>query len=231
MKIDVWSDIVCPFCYIGKRRLEGALAGFAHRDQVEVVWHSFQLDPSAPAVSEESTATMLSRKYGISPAQVEQLHRRLEGQAAEAGLEYHLDRTRTGNTLDAHRLVHLAAGYDLADAAHERFMRAYFTEGEPVGDRATLARLAGEVGLPAERVAEVLDGDEFADAVLRDQAQARAYGATGVPFFVLADAVGVSGAQPPEVFAQALEQGWAAAHPVQLVGGPADACTDDSCAI
>ncbi|MGE3621816.1 MAG: DsbA family oxidoreductase [Acidimicrobiia bacterium] len=232
MKIDVWSDLVCPFCYIGKRRLEGALAEFPHRDEVEVVWHSFQLDPSAPPVSEEPTAQMVARKYGIPLAQAEQNQRQLEAQAATVGLEYHLDRTRTGNTLDGHRLIHLAAEQGLADAAHERFMRAYFTEGEPIGDRATLARLADEVGLPADRVRAVLDGDEYAEDVERDQARAHAYGARGVPFFVLADAVGVSGAQPHEVFVQALDQAWATAHPLEVVGGDDGAvCEGDACAL
>lgn len=227
----MWSDIVCPFCYIGKRRLEGAIEQFPH--EIEVGWHSFQLDPTAPAVSDEPTAAMVARKYGIPLAQAEASQRQLTLQAATVGLEYHLDRTRTGNTLDAHRLIHLAADHGLAGEAHERFMRAYFTEGEPIGDRATLARLAVEIGLPAGRVREVLDGTEFADAVLADQAQARAYGANGVPFFVIADAVGVSGAQPQDVFTRALEQAWSIVHPaVEMVGGAGGAgCDGDSCAV
>jgi predicted DsbA family dithiol-disulfide isomerase len=211
MRIDVWSDIVCPFCYIGKRHLEGALAEFGREDEVDVVWHSFQLDPSAPRVSEVSDAELVSRKMGATVAQVEAMQRRLEQQAAAVGLEYHLGHTRSGNTLDAHRLVHLAGQHGRADQAHERFMRAYFTEGEAIGDPETLRRLAVEIGLPETRVREVLDGTEFTDAVLADQERARGLGASGVPFFVFAGAVGVSGAQPHDVFLEALERGWEAA--------------------
>lgn len=240
MKIDIWSDVVCPFCYIGKRRLEQALESFPHRDEVEIVWHSFQLDPTAPATSTETTTEHLSRKYGTDLEQARQMNARIERMAAEVGLEYHLEEARLGNTFDAHRLIHLAATQGLAGAAHERFMRGYFTEREQIGDHDTLVRLATDVGLEEARVREVLAGDEFADAVHQDVARAQAYGATGVPFFVLAEAVGVSGAQPVEVFSQALEQAWAKANPLQMVGAGAttgtgrqdgDGCQDGSCSV
>jgi predicted DsbA family dithiol-disulfide isomerase len=234
MKIDIWSDIVCPFCYIGKRHLEAALERFPHRDQVEVVWHSFQLDPTAPAVATEPSSQMLARKYGMPVEQARANQRALEQQAATVGLEYHLETTTTGNTFDIHRVIHLAGAHGLADAAEERFMRAHFTDNETVSDPEVLVRLATEVGLDEARVRQVLAGEEFADAVRADIEQARAYGASGVPFFVLAEAVGVSGAQPVEVFTRALDQAWATVNPLQMVGGgsePADACEGDSCAV
>ena len=230
MKIDIWSDIVCPYCYLGKRRLEAALEQFEHRDQVDVVWHSFELDPYAPAVSDERTPEMLARKYGIPLAQARASQRALEQQAAAVGLEYHLETTRTGNTFDAHRLIHLSATKGLAGEAQERFMHAYFTDNEPIGDHETLVRLATAIGLREARVREVLAGDEFADAVRTDQATAREYGARGVPFFVLADAVGISGAQPVELFRRALDQAWASTHPLQLVTDSAGGA-DDICAV
>lgn len=208
MKIDIWSDVVCPFCWLGKRHLERALETFPHRDEVEVVWHSFQLDPTAPAVSDETTPRMLARKYGISLEQAQANQERLEQQAATVGLEYHLATTPVTNTFDAHRLLHLAAAEGDVDRVMERFYRGYFTENLAVGDHGVLVRLATEAGLDGSRVREVLAGDEFADAVHADEQQARAYGARGVPFFVLGGVLGVSGAQPVEVFEQALRQAW-----------------------
>jgi predicted DsbA family dithiol-disulfide isomerase len=234
MKIDIWSDIVCPFCYIGKRHLELALEQFPHRDQVEIAWHSFQLDPTAPEVTTEPSSQMLSRKYGMPLEQALANQRALEQQAAGVGLEYHLETTRTGNTFDIHRVLQLANEQGLGDTAQERFMRAHFSDNEQVNDPDVLVRLAGEVGLEEARVRQVLAGDEYADAVRADIAQAAAYGARGVPFFVLAEAIGVSGAQPVEVFTRALEQAWATANPLQMVtdddGGDV-ACEGESCAV
>lgn len=233
MKIDIWSDIVCPFCYIGKRHLELALEQFPHRDQVEISWRSFQLDPSAPEVTTEPSSQMLARKYGMPVEQALANQRALEQQAAGVGLEYHLETTRTGNTFDIHRVLHLANEEGLGDAAQDRFMRAHFSDNEQVNDPDVLVRLAGEVGLDEARVRQVLAGDEYADAVRADIAQAGAYGARGVPFFVLAEAVGVSGAQPIEVFTRALEQAWATANPLQMVSDAADgaSCEGDACAV
>lgn len=209
MKIDIWSDVVCPFCYLGKRHLELALQRFEHRDEVEVVWHSFELDPHAPAEDERPTSQMLAEKYGMSLEQARAGNARLEQQAAQVGLEYHLERARRGNTFDAHRLLHLAREEGSQDELQERLMRGYFTESLPVGEPETLVRLATEAGLDEARVRAVLDGDEYAEAVRADEALARDYGATGVPFFVLAGRYGVSGAQPVELFERALAQAWA----------------------
>ncbi|TDU91795.1 putative DsbA family dithiol-disulfide isomerase [Kribbella voronezhensis] len=241
MRIDVWSDVVCPWCYIGKRRLEEALAKSG--EQAEVVWHSFQLDPSATNDDERDLATRLGEKFGGGREFGLQANERVTTIAAEVGLEFHLDVAKAANTVDAHRVLHLArelaeAGEVAADTQgrlKERFLRGYFTEGLPMGDHATLTRLAVEVGLPEVQVSEVLAGSQYADDVAADQAQALAYGANGVPFFVIDQKYGVSGAQPVEVFAEALRRAAADRQPVTLITAPggsdADACGPDGCPI
>jgi len=235
MKVDIWSDVVCPFCYIGKRRLEEALESFAHRDEVEVVWHSFQLDPSAPAIAEGRTVEKLAAKYGMTLEQAIAAQESLAANAATVGLEFNWQQTKSGNTFDAHRLIHFAATVGKADAMKERLLRAFFTEGEQVGDRAVLVRLAGEAGLDIEQAREVLESSAHAEEVRADIAQAQAYNIRGVPFFVIDGKYGISGAQPTELFSQALNQAWTEAHPLQMVttdGGATDAaCEGDSCAI
>jgi predicted DsbA family dithiol-disulfide isomerase len=239
MRIEIWSDVVCPWCYIGKRRLERALAGFPHADQVEVVYRSFELDPSAPrhehGGERELTTPVLARKYGQSPAQMRSMQEQLIATAAEEGLAFRLLENVHTNTVDAHRLLHLAletGGPALQRELKETMLAAYFSRAEDVGDPAVLRALAVAAGLDAGRVDEVLGSDEFADAVEADIAQARAYGAGGVPFHVVDGRYGVSGAQPTEVFAQVLERAWADSHPVlETVGGAADACGPDGCAI
>ena len=146
MKIDIWSDIVCPFCYLGKRRLEQALATFEHRDAVEVTWHSFELDRGAPAVSDGPLVDLVATKYGIGAAQAAEQHRSIAAAAAELGLEFNWEQARYGNTFDAHRVVHLAADHGLADVAHDRLMRAYFTDGLAVGGPDTRVARAGGIG-------------------------------------------------------------------------------------
>jgi predicted DsbA family dithiol-disulfide isomerase len=234
LQVEVWSDVVCPWCYIGKRRLEAAVEGFEH--PVEVTWRSFQLDPSAPDYGGDM-ATELGRKYGAGREGALAMMAQVSAVAAEDGLEYHLDRTSHVNTRDAHRLLHLAHALDgaaLQGALKERLMRGYFTEAEVVSDPAVLERLAVEAGLPAERVREVLSSSEFAAEVETDQREAAALGATGVPFFVIDRRYGVSGAQPVELFDQALRQAWADRKPAlitPLVPGTATAevCGPDGC--
>jgi predicted DsbA family dithiol-disulfide isomerase len=205
MRIDVWSDLVCPWCYIGKRRLERALADFAEKDQVELIHRSFQLNPSAPMGTTSRRRDYLMAKYGWSAAQAEKIDADMERRAAADGLEYHLSAEGlTGNTFDAHRLVHLANVQGRQDAAVERFFRAYFTEQRSLFDHASLATLAIDVGLDPDDVQRVLDGNEYSDAVATDTDEARALGVTGVPFFVFDRRLGVSGAQAVEVFAEAL---------------------------
>jgi predicted DsbA family dithiol-disulfide isomerase len=203
-RIDIWSDLVCPWCYIGKRRFEKALAAFPGRDNVEVVHRAFQLDPTMPKGRLFRHRDVLMRKYGMSEAQVAVAQSRLETVAAEEGLEYHLAESHTGNTLDAHRLVHHAARHGIQDAVIERLYRAHFTELRSLFDDDSLATLAAEAGLTDAR--EVLAGDEHADAVVADHQQANALGANGVPFFVFDGRYSVSGAQGADVFAQALSR-------------------------
>jgi len=238
MRVDIWSDVVCPWCYVGKRRFEAALARFPHRDEVEVHWHSFELDPRAPRTRDGDRLEHIATKYRVSRAEAEVMEGRVTAAAADAGLEFHLDRVRGGNSFDAHRLLHLAAdhGREVADRLKDRFLRAYFTEGQPIGDPATLARLAVEVGLPAAEVDDVLAGDRYAAAVRADERTAQAYGATGVPFFVIDETYGLSGAQPPEVFANVLDRAWSETHAEPHPTGstpaaPADACADGACPV
>ena len=238
MLVEIWSDIACPWCYVGKRRWERALADFAHREDVAVTWRSFELDPGAPARHAEPQAELLARKYGTTRQQAEGMNARMTAEAAKEGLLFRLDRVQVGNTFDAHRLLHEAAAHGLRDRLVERLFAAYLAEGEALGEHEVLARLAAEVGLDAELARGVLASDRHADSVRADERQARRLGITGVPFFVLDGRLGVSGAQPPEVLLDALTQAWDAAHPaLQMVGdedrrGGADAaCGEDGCAI
>jgi predicted DsbA family dithiol-disulfide isomerase len=208
LTVDIWSDVVCPWCYIGKRRFEAALEGFEHRDDVTVLWHSFELDPEAPPVAEGRSAERLAAKYGMSVEEASARQAEITALAAQDGLTYNLAESRGGNTFDAHRLIHLAAEHGLGDAVMERLMNAYFSEREAIGDPDTLQRLAGGAGLPADEVREVLEGDRYADAVRADERAATQIGIRGVPFFVLGRKYGVSGAQPSEVLLQALQQAW-----------------------
>jgi predicted DsbA family dithiol-disulfide isomerase len=232
VKVEIWSDVVCPWCAVGKHRFEKALAGFAHRDEVEVSYHSFELDPDAPHEAEGDLHDYLAIKYGMSREEAEARHRQMTAMAAEDGWDFHFDRARRGNTFDAHRLLHLAAERGVQDAVKERFFRGYFTEGEAIADHTTLARLGSEAGLDADEARAVLASDRYADAVRADERQAKAFGITAVPFFVVDRTYGVAGAQPPEALLQVLDTAWAEAHPLQVVtpSGP-EACTDGSCSI
>ena len=235
MRIEIWSDVVCPWCYVGKRRLETALAGFDHADEVEVVYRSFELDPTAPRHGTELSTGVIARKYGRSEAEMRQMQQQLVDLAAEEGLAFRLFDTVHTNTVDAHRLLHLAletGGPALQRELKEALLSAYFEQARNVGDHDVLAEVAVAAGLDEERVRAVLAGQEYADEVSADIRQARAYGATGVPFFVVDGRYGISGAQSAEVFGQVLEQAWTESHPVlQTVGGTADACGPDGCAI
>ena len=206
MRVDIWSDLVCPWCYIGKRRFETALAAFDHRDDVIVVHRAFQLDPSMPKGQLFRHRDVLMRKYGMTESQVVSAQSRLETLAAEEGLEYHLAESRTGNTLDAHRLVHLAGEQGNQDAVIERLFRAHFTEGRSLFDDDSLAALAEEAGLEGAR--ELLASDRLAAEVVADHRQANELKANGVPFFLFENEYAVPGAQSPDVFAAALRRVW-----------------------
>jgi predicted DsbA family dithiol-disulfide isomerase len=231
MRIEIWSDVVCPWCYIGKRRLEEALAAFPHRDEVEVVYRSFELDPSAPQVATETTVEALARKWGTDVVGARQAMDRGDAVAAEVGLHFRHHDAPRARTIDAHRLLHLATGLGLQADLKEALLAAYFTRGESMGDHDVLRKAAAGVGIEPARVDAVLASDEYADEVEADIREAAALGATGVPFYVIDRKYGVSGAQPTELFTQVLERAWEDSHPtVDLVGG-ADACGPDGCAI
>ena len=230
MQVEVWSDVVCPWCYIGKRKLETALSRFAHADQVEVVWRSFQLDPSVPEGHTEPTLPALAAKYGRSVEEMAQMQRRVEDVAAGEGLEYHLAEGVSGNTLLAHQLLHLAAEHGLGAAMKERLLHAYFTEQRSVFDVDALVPLAVEVGLAEDEVRAALGDRRYLPAVREDIETARALGATGVPFFVVDRTYGAAGAQPAEVLLQLLERAWADSHPLVTVPA-AEGCADGTCSV
>jgi predicted DsbA family dithiol-disulfide isomerase len=234
MKVEIWSDVACPWCYIGKRRIETALDQFEQRDQVEVIWRSYQLDPQAPRISDKTVNAILSQKYGMSEQQAVAANQRVSSLAAAEGLEYRMDKARYGNSFDAHRLIHLAAAHQLQDAMEERFFKAYFTEGLALGEAETLVKLATEIGLNEDEVRGVLASDAYANEVRADIQRARRLGIQGVPFFAIDEKYGVSGAQPAEVLKEVLEQAWHEAHPlIQVSSTSQDAgfCDDDSCSI
>jgi predicted DsbA family dithiol-disulfide isomerase len=209
VQVEIWSDIVCPWCYLGKRRFEKALAEFEHRDAVSVSYRSFQLDASRPRGETISRRQMLMKKYRLSPEQVEEMDERMEETAAADGLEYHLTEAGlTGNTFDAHQVVHLARAHGLESAMLDRLYRAYFTEQRSIFDHESLVALAAEVGIDAADAREALRQNRFADAVANDVDEAGFYGATGVPFFVVAGRYGVSGAQPVDLFSKVLTRAW-----------------------
>ena len=228
MNVEIWSDIACPWCYVGKRRFEAALAGFEHRDEVTVTWRSFELDPHAPAERPGDRAVHLAEKYGSSVEQAREMHRQMTEVAAGEGLHFDFDIARGGNTFDAHRLLHLAHDHGAQDAVKERLMRAHLGEGELISDHTTLERLTVEAGLPEEEVRDVLATDRYAAAVREDERTARSLGITAVPFFVADRAIGAAGAQPPDVLADLLRRGWELRPAVTVVAdGPA--CGPDGC--
>jgi predicted DsbA family dithiol-disulfide isomerase len=208
MNIEIWSDVVCPWCYVGKRNFETALAEFEHRDDVTVTWRSFELDPSAPAEREGEYAGHLARKYGMSEDQARNMIDSMTKTGARAGVVLDFDRARPGNTFDAHRLLHLAAERGFQAELKERLLRANFSEGEAVGNRETLVRLASEVGLPAEEAAAVLESDAYAADVRADEELAMDLGISAVPYFVIDRTFGIPGAQAPDVILSALERAW-----------------------
>jgi predicted DsbA family dithiol-disulfide isomerase len=224
MKVEVWSDIMCPFCYIGKRNYESALKQFGEREQVAIEWHSFQLDPTIPKNSpkKENVYQYLADKKGMSHEQSVKLHESVVETAKKAGLDYRFDRAIVANSFDAHRLIQLAKTKGLGDEAEERLFRAYFTEGKDFGDHDTLVSIGQEIGLTKEDVELALRNEDFAAKVEADIEEASEMGIRGVPFFVFDRKYAVSGAQPPEHFLQALKQSfeeWQTNHPTNELTG------------
>jgi len=206
MQIEIWSDVICPWCYIGKRHFEKALEQFGQRERINVIWRSFELDRNAPQHYPGTPEERLASKYGVSLQEAAAMNARVTGVARESGLEYRLSDARPGNTFDAHRLLHFANSRNLGDQAAECIMQAYFSESLPVGDRAARAALAPQFGIAEAEAAEMLESDAFSDAVRADELRAAEFGVTGVPFFVFDEKSGISGAQPVTVFVEALQQ-------------------------
>ena len=228
MHVEIWSDIACPWCYVGKRRFEAALERFEHRDDVTVTWRSFELDPAAPREREGDRAAHLAEKYGVSVEEARTMEDRMTQTAAGDGLDFRFDLARSGNTRDAHRLVHLAAEHDRQDAMKERLFRAYLTEGALISDDDTLVALATEVGLPADEARALLASDRFDAEVREEERLGAALGITAVPFFVVDRALGAAGAQPPDALLSLLDQGWAQRAPISVLSG-GEACGPDGC--
>ena len=226
MHVEIWSDIACPWCYIGKRRFEAALAAYEHRDEVTVTWRSFELDPQAPPERTGDYAAHLARKYGMSREEAGAMHDRMTETAARDGLDFRFDIARAGNTFDAHRIVHLAAAHGAQDAMQERIMRAYLSEGELISDHATLERLAIEAGLPGDEARAVLASDRYAAEVRDDERTAAQFGINAVPFFVADRAIGASGAHPPEQLLALLRQA-RASNPPATVAAAGETCAAD----
>lgn len=228
MHVEIWSDIACPWCHVGKRRFEAALAQFEHRDEVTVTWRSFELDPSAPAERTGDYPALLARKYGTTPEQAQQMIDRMTATAAEDGLDFHFERARAGNTFDGHRLLHLAAAHGRQHEMTERLMRAYLTEGELISDRETLQRLGEEAGLPAGEVRELLLTERFAEEVRDDERTAASLGIGAVPCFVVDRAVALSGAHEPALLLKLLDKGWEQRTPMTVLAS-GEACGPDGC--
>ena len=232
MKVDIWSDVVCPFCYIGKRKFEKALAQFAHRDEVEVVWHSFELTPDFQPIPGESIHESLAKKKGVSVEEGRKMNDFMTGVAREVGLAYDFDRTIPANTFLAHQLIHLGAHHGRQDTTKERLMAAYYLEGQNIGDLDTLVKLGTEIGLNATESRAALTAGTYAEAVRLDEYEAQQINVRGVPFFVFEDKYAVSGAQPSELFAEVLEKVWdetKPAKPVPTLVADGPACGPDGC--
>jgi len=208
MKIEIWSDIACPWCYIGKRRFEQALELFPHRDALEIIWRSFELDTTAPARQTTPTVELLATKYRMSIEKAQSMMDSMTATGAIDGVEFRFDRSISGNTFDAHRLIHFAATVGQRAAMVERLFAAYFTDGEAMGDHDTLVRLASDIGLDATAVRDMLSSTAYASDVRSDEARAQQFGITGVPFFAIDERYGISGAQPAVAIVDTLTQAW-----------------------
>lgn len=233
MKIDIWSDYQCPFCYIGKARLQKALEQFPHGEQVEINYKSFELDPSAERDVPMTNNEMLASKYNTTIEQVRQMNNNIGAQAAQEGLHFEFDSMILTNSFDAHRLMQFAVAKGKGAAMDEALFRAFFTDSRHIGDHETLADIASEVGLDRAEALNVLQSDRYGEDVRRHEKLGGQLGVTGVPFFVINDKYAVSGAQPTEMFASALKDIWAEEQPLQMIGDPSqgEQCADGSCAV
>ena len=208
LKVQIWSDIMCPFCYIGKRRIEEALQNFEHKEAVEIEWKSYQLDASFIASPEDNMVEHLAEKYRKDNDWAQNMLDNMTQNAKTAGLDFHFEKAVLANSFNAHRLLHLAKKHDLANDLEELLFKAYLTEGKNVNDLDTLNKLGIEVGLDSEEIAQVLNSDTYGAEVKKDQEEANAIGVQGVPFFVLDNKYAISGAQPASAFLETLEKVW-----------------------
>ncbi|CAN5406072.1 DsbA family oxidoreductase [soil metagenome] len=206
MKVEIWSDVMCPFCYIGKRRFENALQQFAHKDEIEIIWKSYQLDPTMQTEAGKNINQYLAERKGWTLDYARQMNAHVTAMAKEVGLNYDFDKAIVANSFDAHRFSHLAAKYGLGDAAEERLFKAYFTEGKNISDHGTLIKLGTEIGIDASVIKQMLATDAYTYEVQHDINEAETLRLKGVPFFVMNRKYGVSGAQPEEVFLKTLEK-------------------------
>ncbi|MBK9500513.1 MAG: DsbA family oxidoreductase [Leptospiraceae bacterium] len=206
MQVEIWSDIMCPFCYIGKRKFEAALEKFPNKDKVEIIWRSYQLDPNIKAQPDKDIYTYLAEAKGQSLEWSKKMHENVINMAKSVGLEYNFDKAVIANSFDAHRLIQLAKKHGLGDAMEERLFKAYFTEGKNFADHDTLATIGDEIGLDKNEILSMLQSDDLADNVHSDVEQGMRLGLRGVPFFVFNRQIGVAGAQDPEIFLQALQE-------------------------
>ncbi len=229
MRVDIWSDVVCPFCYIGKKRLEHVAeqAGI----ELDIHWHSFELDPNAPAKHDTSNTERLAQKYGRSYAEMEEMERNVAAMAAAEGIDFQWQKANSGNSFNAHRIIHLAQSKGLGNEAEEAFFHAYMTEGLAIGEREVVEEIASRIGLDHAEVEYVLDSDELADFVRHDEKIAREQlNVTGVPFFIFDQKLALSGAQPREIFLQALQQAQSVSTQ-EIKQTDAAQCNDDQCEI
>lgn len=229
MRVDIWSDVVCPFCYIGKKRLEHVAeqAGI----ELDIHWHSFELDPNAPVKHDTSNTERLAQKYGRSYAEMEEMERNVAAMAAVEGIDFQWQKANSGNSFNAHRIIHLAQSKGLGNEAEEAFFHAYMTEGLAIGEREVVEEIASRIGLDHAEVEYVLDSDELADFVRHDEKIAHEQlNVTGVPFFIFDQKLALSGAQPREIFLQALQQAQSASTQ-EIEQTDAAQCNDDQCEI
>lgn len=208
MKVDIWSDVRCPFCYIGKRKFEKALEKFSHKNEIEVNWHSFELDPSLKTDPSVNALEHISEIKAISKSQAEGMFQHVTQVAKEIGLDFDFEKNVVANSFNAHRLIQLAKTKGLANEAEEALFKAHFIEGKNIDDEETLIQTGVSIGLDENDVEEIFSSDAFAEKVKHDEMQAQSFGIRGVPFFILNNKYAVSGAQSPEVFSQALSQSW-----------------------
>ncbi|MDJ0311761.1 DsbA family oxidoreductase [Arthrobacter sp. H35-D1] len=232
MKIEIWSDVACPWCFIGKRRFETALNAFPHKESVEVQWRSYQLDPTLPEHYDGTELDYLVARKGMDRAQLMGMLGQVKDAAEGEGLHYKFDGVVVANSFKAHELLHLAAAHGQADTVKEALLSGRFEQGLDIGSREALVRIGTEAGLSAVDINEALDTDKYAEGVREDFAEARALGVTGVPFFVIDRKYGISGAQSAELFSQALAEAWQEANPLTMVAANgSEACGPDGCAI